>query len=91
MIRGEHADWAATNFNPIVKRIIEEEFESGRPIYILTELPQSGQGFLEPIGAWRHHIPRLKGVTSPCNGILCQKAESLSGTDGSKYRQDTRN
>ena len=64
MIRGEHADWAATNFNPIVRRIIEEEFESGRPIYILTELPQNGQGFLEPIGAWKHHIPRLKGVTS---------------------------
>ena len=64
LIRGDHTARAATDFNPTVQRIIEEEFASGRSIYVLSESPQNGLGFLEPIGTWSHHIPRLKGVES---------------------------
>lgn len=63
MIRGDHTARKPTDFNATVQRIIDEEFASGRPIFVLSQSRQSGLGFLQPIGNWDHHIPRLKGTT----------------------------
>jgi len=61
MIRGDHTARKPTDFNATVQRIIDEEFASGRPVFVLAQSRQNSLGFLEPIGNWDHHIPRLKG------------------------------
>jgi len=63
MIRGDHSARAATDINPTVERIIDEEFSAGRPLFILSEMPSNNLTFIEPIGVWSHNIPRLKGST----------------------------
>lgn len=51
--------------SPIVSKIIEQEFEQGREIFLLSQAPQSNSNFAIPVGSWRHHIPRLKRTPNP--------------------------
>jgi|GEM_PF-1434084 len=80
MIRGDHTARMTADLNTTVQRIINEEFASGRPVFVLSQSRQSGLGFLQSVGAWEQNIPRLKGVTSaPARESHIQKRSLFLG------------
>lgn len=71
MIR-DHLD--AKTLSTVTANIVKQEFEQGREVFLLTELPQGNSNYAIPVGFWKHYIPRLeKTPTPPAREINIQK------------------
>ncbi|OUW15403.1 MAG: hypothetical protein CBD18_08975 [Opitutales bacterium TMED158] len=58
----------------IATRILEEEFESGRDLFILSQHPNNQSNVLRPIGTWEHKVPHLKRTHfAPANEVEYEK------------------